>query len=317
MSTVLRKANKISIVLPTYNEEKNVVILYNKLKTIIKNLDIPLKEIIFVDDGSNDKTVENIKEIAEKDHDVKFLRLSSRVGHQISCFAGIKIAGGDVVVSMDSDLQHPPELIEQLYKKWQEGFDIVNSVRKDTIKQSFLKKLFSGLFYRIINKISDLDITPNTADFRLLSRNVVVELLTYEDRDLFLRGVISNLLYKKAYVEYIAGERVHGESKYDFRQSIRFGFMGIFYFSELPLKLSAYASVLCFLFVLGFLIYELIQFATGKTSEPGYITLVLLINIYTIIILFVLSIIGVYINKIYHQTKGKPVFYVAEKVNIE
>ena len=244
----MRTARKISIVLPTFNEEKNIPVLYEKLLSIINNLEIPEKEIIYVDDGSTDRTVEVIKELADKDKDVKFIRLSTRVGHQISCFAGIKASAGDIVLSMDSDLQHPPEIIPELYKKWQEGYDIVNTVRKDTIKLSFFKKFFSRSFYSVINKISALDITPNTADFRLLSRHVVVDLLTYEDRDMFLRGIISNLAYKKTYVEYIAQARVHGQSKYDFRQNLKFGFMGIFYFSELPLKLSAYASVFCLLF---------------------------------------------------------------------
>ncbi|MBN1698109.1 MAG: glycosyltransferase family 2 protein [Spirochaetales bacterium] len=312
-----READKISIILPTFNEEKNVVMLYEKLTDVIKHLSIPNKEIIFVDDGSTDNTIENIKELAASDPDVKFLRLSTRVGHQISCFAGIKAATGDIVVSMDSDLQHPPEVISELYRKWQEGYDIVNTVRKDTLKRSFLKKMFSRFFYSLINRISSLDITPNTADFRLLARNAVTDLLTYEDRDLFLRGIISNLSYKKAYVEYVALARRHGESKYDFRQSLRFGFMGIFYFSELPLKLSGYASIVCILFTIGFVIYEIVQYATGHTSAPGYITIVLLINIYFFFILFILGIIGIYINKIYHQTKHKPVFYIAEKINLE
>ncbi|MBN2535092.1 MAG: glycosyltransferase family 2 protein [Spirochaetales bacterium] len=312
----MRTANKISIVLPTFNEEENVQVLYKKLTEIISELKIPEKEIIYVDDGSTDRTVEVIKELADKDRDVKFIRLSTRVGHQISCFAGIHASSGDIVVSMDSDLQHPPELIPELYRKWQEGNEIVNTIRKDTMKISFFKKLFSRTFYKVINRISALDITPNTADFRLLSRLVVNDLLTYEDRDLFIRGIISNLAYKKTYVEYVAHARVHGKSKYDFRQNLKFGFMGIFYFSELPLKLSAYASVFCFLFIIGFIIYEIVEYATGGTSQPGYITLVLLINIYAMIILFILAIIGIYINKIYHQTKNRPVFYIAEKKNL-
>ena len=311
----MRKANRISIVLPTFNEEKNVKILYKELIKIFSGLKIPEKEIIFVDDGSTDSTVDAIKELADHDKDVKFIRLSTRVGHQISCFAGIKATTGDIVLSMDSDLQHPPELIPELYKKWQEGYEIVNTIRKHTMKISFFKKFFSRSFYNVINKISSLDITPNTADFRLLSRLVVSDLLTYEDRDMFLRGIISNLAYKKTYVEYTAHARVHGKSKYDFRQNLKFGFMGIFYFSELPLRLSAYACIFCFLFIIGFIIYELIVYATGGKSPPGYITLVLLINIYAMIILFVLTIIGIYINKIYHQTKQKPIFYVAEKKN--
>lgn len=312
----MRTARKISIILPTYNEEENVVILYEKLKSIISDLNIPEKEIIFVDDGSTDRTVQVIKEMGDMDRDVKFIRLSTRVGHQISCFAGIQASTGDIVISMDSDLQHPPEIIPEMYRKWQEGHEIVNTIRKDTMKISFFKKFFSRSFYRVINRISALDITPNTADFRLLSRLVVTDLLTYEDRDLFLRGIISNLAYKKTYVEYIAHARVHGKSKYDFRQNLKFGFMGIFYFSELPLKLSAYASVICLLFMIGFIIYEIVEYATGGTSPPGYITLVLLINIYAMIILFILGIIGIYINKIYHQTKNKPVFYIAEKKNL-
>lgn len=313
----MRTANKISIVLPTFNEEKNVRILYEKLTEIISGLNIPEKEIIYVDDGSTDRTVEVIKDMADQDRDVKFIRLSTRVGHQISCFAGIQASSGDIVVSMDSDLQHPPEIIPIMYKKWQEGNEIVNTIRKDTMKISFFKKFFSRTFYKVINKISALDITPNTADFRLLSRLVVTDLITYEDRDLFLRGIISNLAYKKTFVEYIAHARIHGKSKYDFRQNLKFGFMGIFYFSELPLKLSAYASVFCLLFMIGFIIYEIVEYVNpDKTIPPGYITIVLLINIYAMIILFILGIIGIYINKIYHQTKNKPVFYIAEKKNL-
>jgi glycosyltransferase involved in cell wall biosynthesis len=307
----------ISIVLPTFNEEKNVVLMYERLLRIIAETGIPNKEIIYVDDGSWDATVENVKSLAQKDRDVKLLILSTRVGHQISCFAGIRAAHGDVVVTLDSDLQHPPELIKELYEKWQEGADIVNTVRTDTLRRSLLKKLFSKTFYVVLNKMSKLKMTPNTADFRLLGRNVVEELVLYEDRDLFLRGIISRLGYRKAFVPYTAHARVHGKSKYDFRQSLNFGFMGLFYFSEIPLRLSIYASIICLLFTIVYFTYEFVSYLAGGESLPkGYITLVLLINIYSGIILFILGIMGVYINKIYHQTKKKPIYYVSEKINL-
>jgi glycosyltransferase involved in cell wall biosynthesis len=314
----LRNARKISVVLPTFNEEKNVGIIYDRIAAVVTSLGISEKEIIYVDDGSRDKTVENVRDLARKDTDVKLLRLSSRVGHQISCFAGMREANGDVVVTLDSDLQHPPELIKEMYERWQEGADIVSSVRKDTIKSSFFKKIFSKIFYATMNKMSRLEMKANTADFRLLGRNVIEELSLYEDRDLFLRGIITRLAYKKAFVEYTAQERMYGKSKYDFRQSLKFGFTGLFYFSEIPLKLSIYAAVLCLLFTIGYIAYELVNYLSqnGKGSPPGYITLVILINVYSGFILLILGIVGIYINKIYHQTKKKPIYYIAEKINL-
>ncbi len=311
-----RNAQSISIILPTFNEEKNVVLIYEKLINVISGVGIPNKEIIFVDDGSTDKTVENIKTLAANDKDVKLLILSTRVGHQISCFAGIRVARGDVVVTLDSDLQHPPELIKDLYDQWRAGADIVNTIRTDTLRKSLFKKFVSKSFYVVMNKMSRLKMTPNTADFRLLGRNVVNELALYEDRDLFLRGIISRLGYPKAFVPYTALARVHGKSKYDFRQSLNFGFMGLFYFSEIPLKLAIYASVVSLLFTIGYVTYELVSYLAGGEPPPkGYITLVLLISIYSAIILLILGIMGIYINKIYHQTKNKPIYYVAEKIN--
>jgi glycosyltransferase involved in cell wall biosynthesis len=312
----LRNASVISVVLPTFNEEKNVGLIYEKLVNVISALGIPNKEIIYVDDGSLDKTVENVRKLAAKDPDVKLLLLSTRVGHQISCFAGIRAAHGDIIVTLDSDLQHPPELIRELYAQWREGADIVNTVRKDTLRKSFIKKFVSKSFYVVINKMSRLKMTPNTADFRLIGRNVADELVLYEDRDLFLRGIISRLGYSKAFVPYTALARVHGKSKYDFRQSLNFGFMGLFYFSEIPLKLSIYASVVSLLFTIGYVTYELVSYLAGGDAPPkGYITLVLLVSIYSAIILLILGIMGIYINKIYHQTKKKPIYYIAEKVN--
>lgn len=289
--------------------------MYEKLNKVIDAMSIPAREYIFIDDGSTDNTIEVIKDIAKVDKNVKLIRISQRVGHQIACFAGIMEAKGDIVVSLDSDLQHPPEVIPQLYQKWQQGFDIVNTIRTDTYKKSAIAKILSALFYKFIKGVSSLKIKASTADFRLIDRKVVQELSHYSDRDLFLRGVISDLHYATAFIEYIAPARIHGSSKYHLKQRISFAFIGIFYFSEIPLRLSTYASVLAFFVTIGFGVYELIAYLNGNPSPPGYITQVMLVNIYSGIILFVLGIIGIYISKIYHQTKAKPVYYIAEKIN--
>lgn len=311
-----RTARSISFVLPVFNEELNVPLVYEQIIAVVKTMGIPRSEVIFVDDGSKDKTIEVIKDLGQKDPNVKLLRLSTRVGHQVSCFAGIKAAQGDVVVSLDADLQHPPQVVAQLYAAWQKGADIVNTVREETQQQSKLRSLISDLFYRTLNHISNLNMVANTADFRLLDRGVVQELLTYEDRDIFLRGIVSQLQYPQMFVPYVAPARIHGVTKYNMKRMLKFAWSGIMNFSQLPLKLSIYASVLVFCFALIQTAYEFYEYFYGPKTPPGYMTLVLMMSIYASVILLVLGILGVYIGKIYQQTKGRPVYFVAEKINI-
>lgn len=243
------------MILPVYNESENIFPLYTKLKELLERIEMEY-ELIFVDDGSVDDSLQRTLSL-KKDKRVRIISFSRNFGHQAALMAGLDYANGDIIVMMDADLQHPPELIEKFLEKYKEGYDIVSTVRVETKKVSFFKKFTSFLFYLILRKISGLNIKPGMADFRLISRKVVDVLKNMPEREKFLRGLIQWIGFKEAIIEYVAEERIHGTSSYNLRKMMHFAINGITSFSAFPLRISGFLGFLIILICLPYAFYAL------------------------------------------------------------
>jgi polyisoprenyl-phosphate glycosyltransferase len=262
----MRTNQKISFVIPAYNEASNVVKLYNELVSVTGKQPYQF-EFIFVDDGSTDETLKMIRSLSQKDSRVFFLELSRNFGHQNALKAGLDIANGDCVITMDSDLQHPPSVIMDLIKYWEQGYDVVYTRRKDDKNLSWFKRKTSSLFYTLYNKLSDIKLEEGTADFRLMGRNVVDAFAHLRENELFIRGLIKWSGFQQIAVEYDPHDRFSGESKYSIRQMISFAFKGITSFSVKPLKLATYTGLILFLFSMVLVPYALVSYFLGVAAS--------------------------------------------------
>ncbi len=313
----MRKRNnskKITVIIPCYNEEGNIEILYQKLAATLINTKV---EYIFIDDGSRDDTLIIIKNLARINRSIKFISFSRNFGHQNAIRAGLEFASGDCVITLDADLQHPPQLIPTLLKKWEEGYDIVYTIRKDQKKLSKFKKLSALYYYKIINYLADIELTYGSADFRLLDRKIVKILVNdISEYPLFYRGLIRWIGYKQIGVEYIANERFAGQTKYPLYKMINFAIEGITSFSLKPLRISIFIGFFFSLLSAFYAIYVIfLAIFTNKTilGWPSLITTILFMGGMNMILL---GIIGEYIGKIFIQSKKRP-FYLIKETNIK
>ena len=309
---MIREEKLISIVIPAFNEEQNIIALYNELISVLQKISFRY-EIIFVDDGSRDNTFNEIKKIAEKDKCVSGISLSRNFGHQIAIMAGLQQSKGDLVIMMDADLQHPPEIIPLLIEEQLKGFDIVNTKRIDAAGTGIAKKATSKLFYSLMNKLSDVRIEPAAADFRLMTRKAVDAFLQLEESDRFTRGLISWMGFKQTVVEYKASERFAGKSKYTIKKMFRFGIDGITSFSAKPLRISFYIGLFVFIIGLIYSAYAIVKFILNETV-PGWTSMLVSVLIIGGIQLLSIGIIGEYIARIFNEAKGRPLYFIKEKV---
>lgn len=302
---------ELSIIIPAYNEEKSLQNLYNELIKILNPLEMSF-EIILIDDGSKDKTFDCIKEISKNDSRVKGLTFSRNFGHQIALLAGFEHAKGELIVSMDADLQHPPHIIPQLIAKQKEGFDIVNTRRIDSTDVDVFKKITSKMFYKFINLMSDVKIEVASADFRIMNRKSVEGFLKLPEQDRFTRGLISWIGYKQAIIDYNCMPRFDGgKSRYTFRKMLRFAFDGITSFSSKPLRISFVLGLIVFIFGLIYALFAIIRFLEHKTIE-GWTSLIVTILLLGGIQLLCLGIIGEYIARIFKEAKARPTYLIKD-----
>ncbi len=302
----------LSIVIPTYNEEGNIKNLYERLINTLSGLPYKL-EIIYIDDGSKDGTLSQIANLSEKDKRVKYISFSKNFGHQIALKAGLDYAIGDIVISLDADLQHPPELIPELVRKWEEGFEIVYTIRKDVENVSLFKRLTAKIFYILLNQLSGLNISQGAADFRLLDRKVVDVIKEMKEGNLFIRGMIPWLGFKQFGIEYVPEKRVWGKSKYTVRKMFLFAMQGITSFSVKPLHLTTFIGSFVFVLSLFYIIYALSIFFLSNISIPGWTSLLISVLFLGSINLIMLGIIGEYIGKIAIESKKRPNYIIREK----
>lgn len=304
---------KISVVIPAYNEPGNLHRLYTELTEVLSSLNMSW-EIVFVDDGSEDKTWEEIVSIHTADTRVKGIRLSRNFGHQYALLAGLSQATGEAVISMDADLQHPPQVIPTLVDEWHKGRKIVHTVRLDPKDLPFLKKLTSKLFYKIFTLLSGVKMDQGMADFRLLDRQVVNEILRLREGGLFLRGLVEWVGYPSSKIKFQGRSRFSGESKYKFRKMLRFAWMGITSFSIIPLRLGIILGLLTSMGAFYQLIDALYtKFFTDK-AVPGWASLIGMVSLLFGILFVLLGIIGEYIARILEEVRGRPRFIISEQV---
>lgn len=306
----------LTVIAPVYNEEEVIADFYRELKRALAALSGYRANMLFVVGRGTDKTLPILRELAAKDSALKVLSLSSRFGHQMQLLAGIDHAGGDALIMMDSDLQHPPSVILKLLAEYEKGNDIVYTVRERTADQGLARKWCSDIFYWFLNRISDVPISGNAADFRLISRKAAdVIRKEVRERNLFLRGIFPWLGFNQAAVHFQANPRRAGTSKYPLSRLITFGLSGVVSFSRKPLRVGIIVGLLFALFGFLYAFYTVIQFLFLKELPTGYATLVVLLSLFSGFQLFFLGIIGEYIGAIFDEVKKRPHYVIDEKIN--
>jgi dolichol-phosphate mannosyltransferase len=300
----------ITVVIPAYNESGNIKPIGRRIAQVLKKSD-PY-EILFVDDGSRDDTLTEIKEMCAVDENIRFISLSRNFGHQKALKAGLDHARGDCVISMDADLQHPPELLTRLIEKWRNGYDVVYTVRTDSSDSGFMKRVSSRLFYKIINLLSNVNIPLGAADFRLLDRKVVDEVKKFKENWLFIRGIVAWIGFKQICVEYVVESRNRGLTKYSTSRMLALAVNGITSFSILPLRISI---LLGLIFSLGSFLYALYAIYTKVFNNaviPGWTSILLSVLFLGGIQLISLGVIGEYLGKMFIETKNRPAYIIKE-----
>lgn len=306
----MNQHKKVSVIIPCYNESEGLIRFYNELH---KNL--PPKyayEIIFVDDGSNDDTLNTIKKIHSNNKDVHFISFARNFGHQNALKAGFDLSSGDCAICLDSDLQHPPQLIHELLNKWEEGFESVVTKREDHENISFFKKSTSKLFYNLTNRLSDVKLETGVADFRLLDRKVINELKKFSENQIFLRAVVQWLGFKQTIISYKAGVRIAGETKYTLKKMISFALSGITAFSVKPLRFSIYLGLIFAIFAFIYGIYALFIFIFTESALPGWTSILMSVLFIGGLNLLMLGIIGEYLGKLFIENKKRPTYIISE-----
>ncbi len=300
---------EISVIIPVYNEEKNILLLYKRVTEVLQKLDADC-ELIFVNDGSRDKSLEVIYSLAKSDLRVKYIDFSRNFGHQIAVTAGLDKCTGNYTVIIDADLQDPPELIIDLYKKAKEGFEVVYAKRKSRKGESFLKKLTAHIFYRLLAKITSCEIPVDTGDFRIISRKVLEILKNMPEQQKYLRGQIAWIGFNQTYVEYERDERHSGKTGYTYRKMLKFAFDGITSFSNFPLKVASIAGFAVSGIAFVIMLYALYsRFITGN-YVPGWTSLILSVIFMGGIQLICIGIIGEYISRIANNVRDRPLYII-------
>jgi glycosyltransferase involved in cell wall biosynthesis len=312
METEVVKTPLLSVVIPCYNEEEVIGETIMQLKAFcseLVNLDV---ELIFVDDGSRDRTRELLKSYASEDSRIRLIGFARNFGHQIAVTAGIDAAYGDAVVLIDADLQDPPEVVHEMIAKWREGYDVVYGTRTERPGESAFKLTTARGFYRLLNWLSDVPIPLDTGDFRLMSRHIVEILRAMPERDRFVRGMVSWAGFKQIALPYKRAERFAGESKYPLRKMLRFATDGILSFSTKPLQMSIglgfFSAVLAFL---GILYAFVVRIFTNSWVE-GWAGLMIAVLFLGGVQLISVGILGEYIGRIYNEVKNRPLYVVEE-----
>jgi glycosyltransferase involved in cell wall biosynthesis len=304
-----------SVVIPIFNEEKTIPELYKRLTDVMKELKDNY-EIIFIDDGSKDLSLDLIQSFSIKDKHIKCVSLSRNFGHQIAISAGIRYSSGQATILMDGDLQDPPEIIPSLVKKWEQGFEVVYAIRKKR-KENILKRFLYKLFYLILRKLSHIEIPLDTGDFSLIDKRVVDLLNSMPEKNRFIRGIRAWIGLKQIGVEYEREPRFAGTSKYSLRKLIALALDGIVSFSYWPLKLATKAgffiSIASFLGGLFYFIYWLLR----GDAPKGFTTLAILILLLAGIQFIMIGIMGEYIGRIHEEVKNRPLFIAKKLIGIE
>lgn len=309
---------KISIVIPMYYEEEVANECYGRIKKVLSSISNYTYEIIFVNDGSKDKTLEILDDISSKDKNVKVISFSRNFGHQAAVTAGIKHVTGDVVLIIDADLQDPPELIPEMLKLWEQGNEVIYGKRKSREGESKFKLLTAKMFYKTLNALSDVEIPKDTGDFRLVDRKVIDVVNSMPEHNKFLRGLFSWVGFKQIPFEYERKERFAGKTKYPLKKMLKLASDGIISFSTKPLKLVGGLGIISIILSLAILIYSLVSYIFSLNNlTPGWTSIMVAITLFSGVQLLSIWIIAEYIARIYDETKNRPQYIVDKKINVD
>jgi len=303
---------RICVIIPCYNEKENLLYINQRLQEIFKTKLYSKYNfrILFVNDGSNDDTLEEIKELRKKNSNIDFISFSRNFGHQQAIKAGIDHTNADAVITMDADLQHPPELIPEFIKFWEKGFDVINSKNCYSKNQSLLKKITSKSFYTILNLLSYVKIESGTADFRLIDKKVLEQLRKLNEQNLFIRGVIPWIGFKQYTLEYFPDERKFGKTKYTVKKMFSLAITGITSFSIKPLRISIFFGLIFSVIAIAYMLYALyIGLFTDKAIE-GWTSVIVSVLFIGGLQLLMLGIIGEYLGKLFLENKKRPNYII-------
>ena len=309
--------NKVSIVIPMYYEEEVARECYNRLKKVLDGLENYQNEIIFVNDGSKDKTLEILTEIAKENTNVKVISFARNFGHQAAVTAGLKFVTGDVILIIDADLQDPPELLPEMLELWEQGNEVIYGERKSREGESKFKLFTAKMFYKTLNALSDVEIPKNTGDFRLVDRKVVDTINSMPEHNKFLRGLFSWVGYKQYAFKYERKERFAGETKYPLKKMLKLAGDGIIGFSTKPLKLVGGLGIISIIISFIVLIYSVLSYACDWNNlEPGWTSIMVSITFFAGVQLLSIWILSEYIGRIYDETKNRPQYVIDKTINI-
>jgi dolichol-phosphate mannosyltransferase len=301
----------ISVVVPAFNEEGNIERAAGEISRHLSSF--PRHEVIFINDGSTDGTLDKLKELHARNAGIHFISFSRNFGHQSALLAGIHHATGDCVITMDADLQHPPEMIPQLVGEWKKGFDIVTTIRNDSQNTSGFKRITSSLFYKLMNRLSNITLEEGAADFRLIDRAVADVIRTSREYNLFLRGYIAWLGFRQSKLPYTANLRQSGQTKYSFGKMMMLALNGLTSFSVKPLRMAVVLGAIISLLAFIYAIYAIYVYLETNAAVPGWTSVLVSILFIGGLQLLILGIIGEYLGRTLLQAKQRPDYVIREK----
>ncbi|OZB97710.1 glycosyltransferase family 2 protein [Paenibacillus sp. XY044] len=306
---------KYSVIIPVYNEEEVIRETYWRLRTVMDTAGAPY-ELLFVNDGSRDRTAEIIASFSRTDPAVVLIDFARNFGHQIAITAGMDYARGDAVIVIDADLQDPPELILDMIAKWKEGYDVVFAKRLERKGESFFKKQTASMFYRVLKRLTEIDIPLDTGDFRLIDRKVCDEMKRLPEKNRYVRGLVSWVGFKQTAVEYVRDERYAGESKYPLKKMLKLSMDGITSFSSKPLKAAGILGGVISAAAFIYLVIVLIEKLFTDVTIPGWSSMIAFQLFFSGCILIFLGVIGEYLGRIYDEVKQRPLYIVNDVVGL-
>ncbi len=305
-----------SIVIPVYNEEEIVEDFYFALCRAIKNVQGSF-EIIFSTGGNTDNTLSILKKIRSNDKKLKIINMSQRFDYQAALMAGLDMSSGKAVITLDGDFQHPPELVPVLIDEWKQGFDIVYTIREDSLSYNILKKLGSKTFYYLLKVMTKIDIEENAADFRLLSRKALNSFKQYSERKRYIPGIISLIGFKRKGIRYFSPQRKKGKSKFSITRLFSLALDGIFSFSNIPLRSVIFIGFIMIFLSFCYLVYVIVIHFLHPEAPPGWASILASILFLSSIQIFILGLLGEYIGRAYEESKRRPLYIVDELIGFD
>ncbi|MBK6620352.1 MAG: glycosyltransferase family 2 protein [Saprospirales bacterium] len=301
----------LSVVIPIYNEEGNIPLLHERWTRTLEEMKVGY-EFIFINDGSRDRSVELLRELAQKDSHVKYIDFSRNFGHQIAVSAGLDHSRGEAVVIMDADLQDPPELLAEMYRKYKEGFEVVYARRRSRHGESWFKKITARAFYRLLSSLSSVDIPLDTGDFRIIDHKVVEALRKMPEKSKFLRGQISWIGFRQTFLEYDRQERHAGETNYPFRKMLALALDGITGFSDVPLRFVTYFGLIATGFAFLGALYVLYSRFVLRDFVEGWASLMITVLFIGGVQMIAIGIIGEYLSRIHANVRNRPLYIIRD-----